>query len=369
MTKCPENFGFARSTSVVLSVSDCFQQLCSNTTMERMARSYALRTVYRSSLHAQKAGNTNIRLTRAFSSITSHQNEADSNSSPVKKVVMPSRPRPVDARSLGARRIAPNQANVIRAPQIRLKRGTFMRGRPGATGAARGGAGRPNAKARGANAAGSRRQRRRRDDDEDPSEAGRESELDAVFKEVQNASKPKTVRYTPVTYDAAALKDTWPSLPTGTTGSTGTVMERLNLMSRRYGHGYVSPQELAKRLFEGERVFFSSEEEKKTVMAEVTRLAQDRADKLSQRKGDLIEPEDTSFASIKDEDRKALMGQIVRGEYEGWQKGTVRHPVLDEVQRQLYNNETYRMTGKQAEFMGKFQSLLASAQRAKRATP
>jgi hypothetical protein len=190
-----------------------------------------------------------------------------------------------------------------------------------------------------------------------------------VFKEVQDAKKPKTVRYTPVTYDAATLKDTWPSLPTGTTGSTGTVIERLNLMSRRYGHGYVSPQELAKRLFEGDQVFFSSEEEKKTVMEEVTHLAQDRADKLSQRKGDVIEPEDSSFASIKDEDRKALVGQIVRGEYEGWQKGTVRHPVLDEVQRQLYNNETYRMTGKQAEFMSKFQSLLASAQRTKRATP
>ncbi|RAO72738.1 uncharacterized protein BHQ10_008750 [Talaromyces amestolkiae] len=279
---------------------------------------------------------------------------------------MPYRPRPIDARSLGAKRVAPNQANVIRAPQLRLRRGTPIRGRPGATGGA---AGRPNAKGRGANAAGPRRQRRRRDDDEDPSEGGRENDVEAVFKEVRDASRPKTVRYTPVTYDATTLKDTWPSLPTGKTGSTGTVVERLNLMSRRYGHGFVSPQELAKRLFEGERVFFSSEEEKKTVMAEVTRLAQDRADKLTQRKGDMVEPEDSSFASIKDEDRKALVGQIVRGEYEGWQKGTVRHPVLDEVQRQLYNNETYRMTGKQAEFMGKFQSLLASVQRTKRATP
>ncbi|PCG93548.1 Hypothetical protein PENO1_083090 [Penicillium occitanis (nom. inval.)] len=340
--------------------------------MERMVRSHTLRTVYCSSLHAQKASNANIRLTtRAFSAVTSHQNKADSNPSPIRKVSMPSRPRPIDARSLGARRVAPDQANIIRAPQLRLKRGTFIRGRPGAAGGARGGAaaGRTNAKARGAGAAGARRRRRRRDDDEDPSEAGRESDLDAVFKEVQDAKKPKTVRYTPVTYDAAALKDTWPSLPTGTTGSTGTVVERLNLMSRRYGHGYVSPQELAKRLFEGERVFFSSEEEKKTVMEEVTRLAQDRADKLSQRKGDVIEPEDSSFVSIKDEERKALVGQIVRGEYEGWQKGTVRHPVLDEVQRQLYNNETYRLAGKQAEFMSKFQSLLASAQRAKRTTP
>jgi hypothetical protein len=165
-----------------------------------------------------------------------------------------------------------------------------------------------------------------------------------------------------------ALKDTWPSLPTGKTGSTGTIVERLNLASRRFGHGYVSPYELAKRLFEGERVFFNSDEEKKAVMEEVDRMAVERADKLTQRKGDLVEPEDSSFAPIKADDRKALVGQLVRGQYEGWQKGSVRHPVLDEVQRQLFNNETYRMTGKQAAFMGKFQSLLASAQRTKRAS-
>lgn len=340
--------------------------------MERMVRSHTLRTVYCSSLHAQKASNATIRLTRAFSSVTSHQNEANNtNPSLVKKVAIASRPRPIDARSLGAGRVAPNQANVIRAPQLRLRRGTSIRGRPGAPGGAPGGArGKTNAKSRTGKAATAKRTpRRRRNDDEDGDDAGRGNDLDAVYKEVQNASKPKTVRYTPVTYDATALKDTWPSLPTGTTGSTGTVVERLNLMSRRFGHGHVSPQELGKRLFEGERVFFSSEEEKKTVMAEVSRLAQDRADKMTQRKGDLIEPEDSSFASIKDDERKALVGQIVRGEYEGWQKGDVRHPVLDEVQRQLYNNETYRTTGKQAEFMGKFQTLLASVQRAKRATP
>ncbi|QGA19960.1 hypothetical protein EYB26_007658 [Talaromyces marneffei] len=338
--------------------------------MERMVRSHTLRTVYCSSLHAQKVSNASIRLTRAFSSVASNQNEADSKPSLVKKIPIASRPRVIDARSLGAGRVASNQANIIRAPQLRLKRGTSFRGRPGAgtRGRAAATGGKTSAKSRTGKATASKRPRRKRDDDDDSEEAGRGNDLDAVYKEVQNASKPKTVRYTPVTYDAAALKDTWPSLPTGKAGSTGTVVERLNLMSRRFGHGYVSPQELAKRLFEGERVFFSSEEEKKTVMAEVTRLAQDRADKLTQRKGDLIEPEDSSFASIKDEDRKALVGQIVRGKYEGWQKGNVRHPVLDEVQRQLYNNETYRMTGKQAEFMGKFQALLASAQRAKRAT-
>ncbi|EED16010.1 conserved hypothetical protein [Talaromyces stipitatus ATCC 10500] len=309
------------------------------------------------------ASNANIRLTRAFSSGTSHQSESDSKPSLVKRTPV-SRPRVIDARSLGTRHAAPNQSNIIRAPQLRLRRGTLARGRPGAGGA------RKTGKSRTANAAAAnkRTQRRKRDNEEDGEEVGRGNDLEAVFNEVKNASKPKPVRYTPVNYDMTALKDTWPSLPTGKTGSTGTVVERLNLLSRRYGAGYVSPIELAKRLFDGERVFFTGEEEKKTVMAEVSRLAQERADKLTQRKGDLIEPEDSSFASIKDDEKKALVGQIVRGQYEGWQKGDVRHPVLDEVQRQLYNNETYRMTGKQAEFMGKFQSLLASVQRAKRAS-
>lgn len=343
--------------------------------MERIGRSNALRTAYRSPLLQHRAGNGSLRLTRAFSSGLPHQNESGNSTphaSPNVKIIRTSseaaRPRVVDARSLGASRVTPNQANVIRAPRLRLNR-PILRGRGG--GGATGG--RPGAtrgrltgnKARTGDPA-ARRARRRRNEDEDGDE-GRDADLEAVFNEVKNASKPTTVRYTPISYDPASLKETWPALPTGTTASkTGTVLERMSLMSRRFPNGYVSPQELGKRLFEGERVLFSSEEEKKLAMEEVSKLAQERANKLTQRKGDLIEPEDSTFVATKDEERKALVGQLVQGKYDSWQQGNVRHPVLDEVQRQLYNNETYRMTGKQAEFMGKFQSLLASSQRAKR---
>lgn len=349
--------------------------------MDRIGRSYALRkTVSSFSFSHHRLDNGSLRLTRPFSSGISLQNESEKNTpdaSPSFKIIRTpapetNRPRAVDARSLGVSRAGPDQANILRAPRLRLRqapvrgRGGGATGRPGAFGRGSGGA-RAGGKGRTANAS-SRRARRRRTDDEDGEEGGRDINLDPVFDEVKNASKPKPVRYTPVSYDITALKETWPALPTNSTASaTSSVLERLNLSSRRYANGYVPPMELGKRLFEGERVLFSSEEEKKLAMEEVSKMAQERANKLTQRKGDLIEPEDSSFVAIKDEERKALVGQLVQGKYDDWQKGDVRHPVLDEVQRQLYNNETYRITGKEDEFMVRFQSLLASSQRAKRA--
>jgi hypothetical protein len=363
--------------------------------MDRIGRSHALRRTV-DGLHSFLQPGNVIRLTRPFSSSanplqqdeskpdntsstsSSSDNNNNSNSgSIIRRTPISStartrprpRPRVVDARSLGAAQTA--EGTVIRAPKLQLRR-SLLRGRTGAGAGARpggrvgGAAAAAKSKARGGADAGAKRVRRRRSVDEDGDE-GRDADLEAVFAESRNQSKPKAFRYSPVQYDAAALKETWPALPVGTTASTGSVLERLSLFSRRYPNGYVPPQELAKRLFEGERVLFTSEEEKALAMEEVNKLAQERANKLTQRKGDFVELEDSTFASINDDDRKALVGQLVRGNYENWQQGDTRHPVLDEVQRQLYNNETYRMTGKQSEFMSKFQSLLASSQRVKRA--
>lgn len=347
--------------------------------MERIGRSHALKRTINCSLPFFKTGNTSLRLTtRPFSSsenpLRDESADTTSNNTIIRKLPVNSnnstsefrpRPRAVDARSLGATRSG--EGAVLRAPRLQLNR-SLLRGKAGGAGGARprGRVAAANSKARKGQEAAKRTRRKKQSDEEDGEEE-RDADVEAVFAEVRNRSRPKTTRYTPVQYDATALKDTWPALPIGKTASTGTVLERLSLMSRRYANGYVPPQELAKRLFEGERVLFSSEEEKAEAMKEVSKLAQQRANKLTQRKGDLIEPEDSSFVSINDEGRKALIDQLVRGNYENWQQGDVRHPVLDEVQRQLYNNETYRITGKQSEFMTKFQSLLASSQRAKRA--
>ncbi|OKL56871.1 hypothetical protein UA08_07838 [Talaromyces atroroseus] len=345
--------------------------------MDRIGRLHALRRTIDSLPTFFRSGNA-VRLTRPFSSSANPLQQEDNSSSnsnsiniirrtPVASNNAPrtTRPRAVDARSLGAANAG--DGTIIRAPRLQLKR-SLLRGR-GGTGARTGGrvgaAAKSRARGKGAEA-GAKRVRRKRSDEEDGDE-GRDADVEAAFAEVRNKSKPKAFRYSPVQYDATALKDTWPALPVGKTASAGSVLERLSLSSRRYPNGYVPPQELAKRLFEGERVLFTSEEEKAQAMEEVNKLAQERANKLTQRKGELVEIEDSSFVSINDAERKALVGQLVRGNYENWQQGDARHPILDEVQRQLYNNETYRITGKQSEFMSKFQSLLASSQRVKRA--
>lgn len=213
--------------------------------------------------------------------------------------------------------------------------------------------------------------RARGEADVEEGEEARQAEIDAVFDEIREKNKPVPVRYTPVEYNAERLRETWPALPMGgdsKDAQVSTVREKLSLLSERYPNGYEPPYVLAQRLYKGEHVLFKSEEEKKETMEEVRKLCQMRADQLTQRKGELIEPEDADFVPISKEDREALVGKLVQGKYPSWKEETKgQSSLLAEVQRNLYNNSTYRMAGKQEQFMAKLESLLASGQRPKRA--
>jgi hypothetical protein len=212
---------------------------------------------------------------------------------------------------------------------------------------------------------GRKRQRRRMSDQEEGDDV-RGEELEAVFREQRAKEKQTPVRYIPTEYDVSKLRETWPSLPIGPDARAGSVLEKLSQMSKRYPNGYEAPYLLAQRLFEGERVLFANEKEKDEVMEEIKKLAQERADKLTQRKGEMVDPEDTSFVAISQDERNALVGQLVQGKYTPWEHDA-NPSVTQEVQRNLQNNETYQTTGKQSEFLTKLESLLSSGQRAKQA--
>lgn len=272
-----------------------------------------------------------------------------------------SAPRVIDARSLAAPRSG-NNVNTLRAPKLeRLRTSRLVRARKtGPSGLA------VNARARSPSQR-ERPKRTRRQSEEEEGDESRAAEIEEVFREQAEKEKPSPVRYNPAEYDISRLKATWPSLPIGETGRAGSVLEKLSWMSSRYPNGYEPPHELAKRLFNGERVFFSNEQEKEQVMQEAKKLAQERADKLTQRKGDLVEPEDTSFVPISRDEREMLIRELVQGKYASLETQDAGKPsILGEVRRNLENNETYRSAGKQSQFLDKLESLLASGQRAKR---
>jgi hypothetical protein len=212
-----------------------------------------------------------------------------------------------------------------------------------------------------------RPKRTRRQSEEEEGDESRAAQIEEVFREQADKEKLSPVRYNPTEYDISRLRETWPSLPIGAMARTGSVLEKLSSMSNRYPNGYEPPHELAKRLFKGDRVFFTDEQEKDQVMQEAKQLAQERADKLTQRKGDLIEPEDTSFMSVSQDERETLIQEFVQGRYTPLKAPHAEKlPVLGEVQRNLENNETYRSAGKQSQFLDKLGLLLASGQPVKR---
>lgn len=322
-----------------------------------------------------KAVNASAPLRRSFATSPPDSKPPQNPSSAGPNRPRQQRPGAVDARSLAAPRGADGQVKILRTPNLRLRAAQLGR-RPGGGPPAPGGFRRPgfnNSNNNSNNKGGSKARgkkprdkngRNRRQQGEEAGEDLRTAEIEEILNEQKAKEKQVPIRYTPVQYDVSKLQETWPSLPIGKTAQAGSVLEKLNFLSRRFANGYVPPHELAKRLFEGERVIFRNEEEKKAAIEEFNKLANQRADMLTQRKGEVVEPEEAGFTSTSKEDQSALVGQLVQGKYATQTKQS--NPVLGDIERQLFNNETYRTTGKQSGFMAKIESLIASGQPAKR---
>ncbi|KAI9934393.1 hypothetical protein ASPWEDRAFT_43787 [Aspergillus wentii DTO 134E9] len=278
----------------------------------------------------------------------------------------PNRARPqrvIDARSLAASQNAGQPANIIRGPRFQKARGSPVRARkprtptPAAT-----------AKANPKNRKELRTRASRKQSNEEEGDATQEKQVESVFHELEEKARPVPSRYSPRASDFSSMKETWPSLPTNVTGRTAGVFEKLSWLSDRYPNGYVPPHELGRRLFRGQNVQFFSEEEKAQAVEEAKKLAQQHADKLSQIKGDLVEPKEIGFSQINAADRKALIETLVQGSYPKHDAQKAHEsPIIDNILMNLRNNETYQTTGKGPELVQKVQSLLTSSRPIKRA--
>ncbi|PYI06281.1 hypothetical protein BO78DRAFT_418927 [Aspergillus sclerotiicarbonarius CBS 121057] len=272
------------------------------------------------------------------------------------------RPRPrriLDARSLAASRAAGQPANILKGPRARSP----QNGRPALARSPRG-------PTKTKVASRNRRQGRSQPSQkpgELSEELNHESAINAVYRELTEQAQPKPIRYNPDSVSLSSLRETWPSFPTDIHAHTAGVVEKLSLFSDRFPNGYIPPYELGRRLYQGKYVRFSSEQERSEAISEANKLSQERADKISQQKGDLVDPGHVNFSPINTKDQNTLIGLLVKGTYpksEAKQENKVS--VLDRVSENLRNNATYQTVGKSAAFIAKLDSLLASSRPTKR---
>ncbi|KAJ5302030.1 hypothetical protein PENANT_c050G06687 [Penicillium antarcticum] len=262
-----------------------------------------------------------------------------------------SRPaRVIDARSFAASKATGGeQPKIIRSPRMRTARG----GNQGQNRKAK-----PSAKGKGP------RKSRRSNTDSFVNAEAEEAEaaaIEAVEQEQILKDRPVPIRYEPQDITYSTLRETWPSIPTDANSRSAAVYEKLVSLSGRYANGYVAPHELGRRLWKGQSVLFSNEAEKTEALGETKRLAQLRADRISQHKGDLVEPRTVEFNPINAESTRTLMETLAQGKYPTAEAKKDGHAVLGEVTRNLMNNGTYQTPGKTSQFMAKLESLVSGS--------
>ncbi|KAJ5986837.1 hypothetical protein N7451_011202 [Penicillium sp. IBT 35674x] len=253
----------------------------------------------------------------------------------------------LDARAFAAPKAGGEQPKIIRSPRLRTARGGNQ----------------PQGKLKPAAKKNQRKPRTRvsRKTETDEGEDVIAAAIQQIEQEQVIKARPTPVRYEPQEIDFSSLQETWPSLPTDTNARSAAVLEKLSNLSGRFPNGYVPPYELGRRIWKGQNVLFHSEAERMEAMEEVKRLAQARADKMSQQKGDLVEPRIVEFNAIKTEESKILLETYALGKYPAVEVVQGQPAVLGEVVKNLRNNGTYQTAGKRPQFLAKVESLLASS--------
>ncbi|PWY72550.1 hypothetical protein BO94DRAFT_525538 [Aspergillus sclerotioniger CBS 115572] len=274
------------------------------------------------------------------------------------------RPRPrriIDARSLAASRTAGQPANILKGPRARTLPNS---GGPALTRSTR-------RITKTKLASKDRRQGRPQRSQElggESEELYHEAAINSVYREITEQAQPRLIRYNPNSVSLSSLRETWPSFPSDIRANTAGVVEKLSLFSDRFANGYVPPYELGRRLYQGKYVRFASEQERSEAIFEANKLSQKHADKLSQQKGDLVDPNHVNFRPINTKDQNTLIGLLVKGIYpKSEDKQEDKLSVLDQVSENLRNNATYQTVGKSSTFITKLDSLLASSRPTKRA--
>ena len=224
----------------------------------------------------------------------------------------------------------------------------------GRTGASRGGRG-------GMRGGKSDRPRRRREADAGDNEDNADIGVEMIYGPTP---EPKSVPYDPKTTTMEELRLDWPATAIDGTGLIEGIQQRAESLANRIPHGFHTPQEIAERFQKGEMVHFESEAEQQEVLKIASELSKARADMLTDRKGEMVAPDDMSFAEIDAQEKKHLAATMIKGEYPELQKQSF--PFLNGVVQQLRNNGTYH-DEKMSQFMAKVQALLPPSRGPQRA--
>lgn len=302
----------------------------------------------------------------AMSNIARRVNSAGQSSSSTSNQSQPSSPRPQGGQILKA------PANLLRRPaNLRLQRSPSQQARPSgrrpgqsvsldkyaasAIQANRSGQG-PEARRRRAS-----RATRNIDEDADDDADSKGGGTEADFMELINESAPKLENkpYTPIPVTLEDLRKAWPSIPTGQTAQLESIEERLRWLAKRTPVGFTPHHELALRLIKGDLVAFESEDEKVAVFELVKKMQSRAAEEETEEKGEIIEPKDVGYQSLPSEQAKQLTDHFIRGTYA--ELTPQRFPLLDQVVRQLRNNETFQ-DEKSQRFLSKIGSLIPQQQ-------
>ena len=104
-----------------------------------------------------------------------------------------------------------------------------------------------------------------------------------------------------------------PAVVVGELGMTEVVQDKLRLLAERPPGTFERTADLARRLVRGEFVLFESDAEKDAVIKLAGKMSEIKAIKLSERKGEVVAPEDVSFVNVREEDRTAFENRWLKG--------------------------------------------------------
>lgn len=186
-----------------------------------------------------------------------------------------------------------------------------------------------------------------------------EAELDDYMtKHIDRPDNPtEAITYNPKRQSSEDLQKDWPNTPLSSTGLTASVVQKIEWLARRIPHGYQTPEQLAEHFAKGNLTKFESEEEKQMVLKIAQDMAKQRAEKITEKKGEQVQPKDMSMVDLNtaSDDKQSFLNDMVKGQFTELEKQ--RMPFLDNILKTLRNNETYnpRETNK---FMAKVQSMM-----------
>ncbi|KAI9769284.1 MAG: hypothetical protein M1835_006731 [Candelina submexicana] len=178
----------------------------------------------------------------------------------------------------------------------------------------------------------------------------------AYLNEKELSNKPKEVPHEPTEITLESLIGNGPAIPLGEFGMRDTLTDRMITAARRRPGQFVMLDHLAKRLIDGKFVRFESEEEKAQVIKLVDDMNAEKANKLTDRKGEIVQKEKAGFETIDNESRGQIMEKLFAGRYPAVKAG---NNILADTLKTVNRNESY-MPDDREKLMRKVTELMRS---------